>query len=79
MPKISPKRKAVTYPLSSIGEVENALDEVQRVALEASSIDGDAARAICGELNNIRRELSLEPGVTRHPKWAPEINSGKQE
>ena len=75
MPQIHPKKKAVTYSLSSLEEVENALNEIQREALENDAISADAARGICSELNNIRRELSLEPGVIRHPKWAPELKS----
>lgn len=70
MAEINPSRKRVSYSLDSLKEVQAALDEIERLALEEGGVDGRIARTVCAELNNVRRELSLPQGVSRHPKFS---------
>ena len=72
---INPQNKSITYSLDNICSVEQALDEIQKTALNDSTIGGETARSICRELNDVRDSLSLKRGVQRHEKWAPEMQT----
>ncbi len=77
MAELNPRRKIVSYPLSSLAEIQEALEHIERLALEDEGVSGDAARSICSELNNVRGQLSLPQGVQRHSKWANDEGSVK--
>lgn len=61
--------KAVTYGIDTLGNIEAAISEVERICLEDASIESDVAKVICAELRNIRRHLMLDEGVSRHTKF----------
>ena len=71
--QINPSSKSVTYSLESLSQVEMGLNDIEMDALNNESIDGDAARSICMNLNQIRDSLGLKRGVQRHQKWATEL------
>lgn len=71
--QINPLEKSVTYSIDSLADVERALNEIEKDLLENDEISGDVARNICSDLSFIRIALSLKHGVTRHKKWAPEL------
>lgn len=71
--QINPQTKSVTYSIDSIADVERALNEIEKDVLEKDEISGDVARNICSDLSFIRSALGLKNGVTRHKKWAPEL------
>ncbi len=77
MAELNPKRKVVSYPLSTLTEIQEALEHVERLALEEEGGSGDASRSICSELNNVRDHLSLPRGVQRHSKWANDKGDAK--
>lgn len=67
---IQAKKKSVTYSIDRIGDVENAVNEIERIVLESNKVSGELASVICGELNLLRDALQLPQGVKRHPKFA---------
>lgn len=72
---INPVGKTVTYKLDSLAEVEAALNEIEKDALEKDSIQSADARSIFTEVQNIKDALGLKRGPSRHPKWAPELQA----
>lgn len=71
--QLNPQSKSVTYSIEKLSDVERALNEIEKDALEKHEISGDVARNICSELSLIRDALCLKSGVKRHKKWAPEL------
>jgi hypothetical protein len=70
---LNPSSKSITYPLENLNSVEQGLNEIEKEVLNTDSVSGDLTRSICSELNLIRDSLNLKRGVTRHEKWAPEL------
>lgn len=73
MMQINPKAKTVTYALDRLELAESAINEIERVAIESDGVSGDSAREIVTVLRYVREALCLKAGITRHAKFAPEL------
>lgn len=71
--QLNPQSKSVTYSIEKISDIERSLSDIEKDTLENDEISGDVARDICCELNSIRDALCLKRGVSRHKKWAAEL------
>ena len=73
--QINPKSKSVSYHIDKLEFVEDALNEIERIALERDGVDGQEARDIVSNLNFVRDSLCFKRGIQRHEKFSPELQS----
>ena len=67
--EIDPLNKIISYRMGELEEIQSALNEIERIVLTTETIQGQRARIICSELNQIRDQLSFPRGVQRHEKF----------
>jgi len=72
MIKVCTKSKSIAYSMADLECVEQAVEEIERVALEGSC-NSDDAREILLSLTSICHSLGFKLVTQRHKKFAPEL------
>lgn len=73
--QINPKSKSVTYGIGKIELVEEGLNDIEKECLSNDDLSPEHCRSIVAELNFIRQNLCLAPGVKHHEKFIPSVNT----